>query len=279
MRLGGPVFVENMTPENWIKALRKAGYSAAYCPVSSETPDDLIQAYVDAAQKANIVISEVGAWSNPMSPNPEVRKLSLQKCKQQLKLADRVGARCCVNISGSRGEPWDGPHKDNLTVETFDMIVTQVREIIDTVNPLKAVYALEPMPWMYPDTADSYLALIQAIDRQQFGVHIDMVNVINSPQRYYDNADIIRAWFSKLGPYIVSCHAKDTLISSRLTIHLEEVRPGLGELDYGVLLQEIDKLHPDMPLMIEHLKTAEEYELSSAYIRQVAKKVGVEFVV
>ncbi|MDF1516182.1 MAG: sugar phosphate isomerase/epimerase [Anaerolineae bacterium] len=278
MRLGGPVFVNKMTPEKWISALKQAGYGAAYCPVNADSTKEVIQAYATAAKAANIVIAEVGAWSNPLSPNQEERTAALEKCKVQLALADQIGAKCCVNISGSRGTPWDGPHRDNLTKATFDMIVNQVREIIDAVNPQRAVFALEPMPWMYPDTADNYLDLIEQIDRPQFAVHIDMVNVINSPRRYYQNADLIYEWFSKLAPFIVSCHAKDTLISSQLTTHLDEVRPGLGELDYRTMLREIDKLHPDTPLMIEHLHTAEEYTLSAAYIRRVAEEIGVAFV-
>jgi sugar phosphate isomerase/epimerase len=157
------------------------------------------------------------------------------------------------------------------------MVVDMVRDIIDAVKPKRTYYTLEPMPWMYPDSADSCLDLLKAIDRKHFGVHIDMVNVVNSPRRYFENAALTREWFSKLGSHIRSCHAKDTLISTKLTTHLDEVRPGLGNLDYRVLLTEINKLDPDMPLMIEHLHTAEEYELSGAYIRSVADEIGLTF--
>lgn len=278
MRLGGPVFANEMTPEAWIRGLQAAGYGAAFCPVSADTEPDVIQAYVEAAASADIVIAEVGAWSNPLSPDPTERAAALEKCETQLALADRVGARCCVNIAGSRGEPWDGPHPDNLSSETFEMIVETVRVIIDTVNPLHTYYTLEPMPWIYPDTADSYLALLDAVDRERFGVHVDMVNVINSPQRYFDNAALIRDWFAKLGPHIRSCHAKDTLLSSRLTTHLDEVRPGQGNLDYRTLLRELGKLDRNMPLMIEHLKTEEDYRLSAAHIRGVANEIGLQFI-
>ena len=275
MRLGGPVSVAEITPERWVKAHKTLGYRAALCPVSADDDAATIQSYVVAAREADIVIAEVGAWSNPLSPDPDERKAALQKCQTQLALADEVGARCCVNISGSRGQPWDGPHPDNLTPETFDMVVETVRMIIDAVKPTRAAYALEPMPWMYPDTADSYLALLTAIDREAFAVHIDMVNVVNSPGRYFGNAELIREWFEKLGPHVRSCHAKDTLISTKLTTHLDEVRPGLGNLDYRALLREIEKLGPDTPLMIEHLQTQEAYRLSADYIRSVASEVGV----
>ncbi len=277
MRLGAPVFVQEISPDRWIAALKQQGYSAAYCPVSNEADTATLKAYVKAAEKADIVIAEVGAWSNPLSPDEATRAAALKKCKAQLGLAEAVGARCCVNISGSRGTPWDGPHPDNLTSETFNMIVATVREIIDAVQPRRTYYTLEPMPWMYPDSADSYLALIKAIDRPQFGVHVDMVNVINSPQRYFDNAALIHEWFSKLGPHIRSCHAKDTLLSTQLTTHLDEVRPGLGHLDYSTLLTELQQLDPDMPLMIEHLKTEQAYHLSAAYIRNIAEKLKLKF--
>lgn len=278
MRLGGPVFVEEMTPDTWVAALKAAGYSAAYCPVEADTDRDTVQAYVEAAAAANIVIAEVGAWSNPLSADPTERKAALERCQAQLALADEVGARCCVNIAGSRGEVWDGPHPANLTSETFDMIVETVRRIIDAVKPKRTTYSLEPMPWMYPHTPDSYLALIEAVDRERFGAHIDMVNVVNSPIRYYDNAAWTREWFSKLGPHIRSCHAKDTRLSTQLTTHLDEVRPGLGHLDYCALLRAINGLEPDMPLMIEHLKSEEDYKLAVAYIRGVADEIGLRFI-
>lgn len=277
MRLGGPIFVKDITPDRWVAALKQAGYGAAYCPVSVDVDAPTFKAYVETAEKADIVIAEVGAWSNPLSPDEATRKAAIDQCKANLALADEVGARCCVNISGSRDEVWDGPHPDNLTQATFAMIVDVVRDIIDAVKPRRTYYTLEPMPWMWPDSADSYLDLIQAIDRPQFGVHVDMVNVVNSPQRYFENAALIREWFGKLGPHVRSCHAKDTVLSTTLTTHLDEVRPGLGYLDYRVLLTEIDQLDPDTPLMIEHLKTEEEYRLSAEYIRSIAEEVGVTF--
>jgi sugar phosphate isomerase/epimerase len=266
-----------MSPDTWIAALKRERYGAAYCPVSADADAATIRSYVEAAEQSNIVIAEVGAWSNPLSSDEATRAAALATCQTQLALADEIGARCCVNIAGTRGEPWDGPHPSNLTEETFDLIVETARAIIDAVKPRCTYYTLEPMPWMYPDSADSYLRLLAAIDRSHFGVHVDMVNVINSPQRYFENAALIREWFTKLGPHIKSCHAKDTLLATKLTTHLDEVRPGLGYLDYRTLLRELDKLEPDTPLMIEHLHAEEDYRLSAAYIRGVADEIGLAF--
>ena len=275
MRLGGPVSGYS-DPDSWIRAIQAKGYRAASCPVQADADGDVIGDYRRAAAEANIVIAEVGAWSNPLGPDGSDRAAAMDKCKAGLQLAEEIGARCCVNISGSRGTRWDGPDAANLTQETFDRIVATVREIIDAVKPTRTCYALEPMPWMYPDSPDSYVSLIEAIDRVGFGVHLDPVNMVNCPARYFGNAELLRACFDKLGPHIRSCHAKDIILRDNLTVHLDEGRPGSGAMDYGVYLEELSKLDPDTPLILEHLDSEEEYTQGAEFIRSVAAEVGCE---
>ncbi len=119
-----------------------------------------------------------------LTADETARKEAVRKNIDALQLADEIGAGCCVNISGARGEIWDGPYPGNYANETFDLIVETVRYIIDQVKPVSAFYTLEPMPYMLPDSPDTYLELIKAIDRKQFAAHLDPVNMISSPQRY-----------------------------------------------------------------------------------------------
>jgi len=278
MRLGGPIFEEFTDPDGWVAALKRLGYSAAHCPLRADAGDDEVAAYVRAAQAADIVIAEVGAWSNPISDDEAVRREALANCKRQLALAERVGARCCVNIAGSRSRRWDGPDERNFSAETFERIVATVREIIDEVAPARTFYTLEPMPWVPPDSPASYLELIRAIDRRQFAVHLDPANMITSPRRYYDNTAFLRECFAELGPYIRSVHAKDVLMVEEFNVNIRQVAPGAGRLDYRVFLEEMDRLGPDVPLITEHLETPEQYAQAAAHIRAVAAEVGVTIV-
>ncbi len=272
IRLGGDLFVKYPDPEDWVRALQQEGYRAARCPIGADADESVIQAHRQAAERHDIMIAEVGAWSNPISPDEAKRREAIAHCKRQLHLADRIGALACVNIAGSRGEQWDGPHPDNFNDDTFAMIVDTVRDIIDEVQPSTACYALETMPWVFPDSADSYLDLFRAIDRKAFAVHYDPVNMVSSPRLYYRNADMIRDFIAKLGPHIVTCHAKDIRLNSKLTVQLDEVVPGQGELAYPVLLRELHALGRDMPVIIEHLPTAEESRAAATYIRAIAEQ-------
>ncbi len=277
MRLGAPVFgVDKKDPEAWALAHRKLGYGAAYCPVNADADESTCRAYADAARRQNVVIAEVGAWSNPISPDTEQARKAVEYCIGQLQLAERIGAHCCVNIAGSRNpEHWDGPHPENLLPATFDLIVQTVRQIIDAVKPKRTSYSLETMPWIFPHSADSYLQLIKAIDRKACMVHLDPVNIVNCPERMYDTTSLLRECFEKLGPWMLSCHAKDIRYTNSLTLHLEETLPGTGVLDYRTFLTLAEKCNPEMPIMLEHLSKPEEFAAAAKHVRQVADELKI----
>lgn len=274
---GGPLFKKYQSPNEWIKILHDLNYGAAQCPLKPGATFTEINAYKNAAKKANIIIAEVGAWSNPLDPDENKAKAAIDKNSKALQLADEIGANCCVNISGSRNpEKWAGPHQNNLSSETFDMIVENTRKIIDAVQPKHTFYTLETMPWSFPNSVDSYVKLIKAIDRKRFAVHLDPVNLITGVNTYFNNGLLIKDAFQKLGKYIKSCHAKDILLlEDKLTPHLPEVRAGLGNLDYRVFLGELAKLN-NVPLMMEHLKSAEEYKKAADYIRLTGKSLNIQ---
>ena len=125
-------------------------------------------------------------------------------------------------------------------------------------------------------SADSYLRMIKAIDRPAFGVHLDPANLINSPQRFYQNTALLHECFDKLGPWIVSCHAKDVAWQVEMQIHFQEVVLGTGQLDYTTYLTRLAQLPRNVPLMLEHLKTAQEYEQSRQYVLEMSRKAGVK---
>jgi sugar phosphate isomerase/epimerase len=275
MRLGGPIFLpREATPTQWVAEHLRLGYSACYLPSEDEAR---ALELANAALRAGLVVAEVGAWSNSIAADPAERKNARDKCLKALSLADRVGAACCVNIAGSLGQQWDGPHPRNLDDDTFDLIVAIVRDLLDTVRPTRTFYTLEPMPWVFPDSPESYLRLLQAVDRKHFAVHLDVVNMVNCPARAYRLNAFLDECYSLLGPYIKAVHLKDVALTGQLTVRIEERRPGLGQLDFAHQLRLSSRLHPDLPLLLEHLPNAPEYDAAAAHIRSAAESAGLSF--
>ena len=278
VRLGGPIFLKSDDPGELAREHRRLGYSAAYCPAATPSETDRIRAIRDAFAAANVVIAEVGAWKNMLDPDAAARKANLDYVTERLALADAVGARCCVDIAGSYNPKyWYGMNPGNLSQQFFDATVENCRHLIDTVKPIRTRFTIEMMPWSVPDGPDSYLKLIHAVDRKQFGVHLDVCNAINSPARFYNNKAVIEECFRKLGEWVVSCHAKDLAWIPEYNVHFAEVVPGRGEVDYAAYLRELSMLAVDAPLMLEHLKSAAEYDEGRAYIQRVAAQAGVTF--
>ncbi len=278
VRLGGPVFLASTDPAELAREHRRLGYSAAYCPEAKVEDTDHIRVIRDAFAKEDVTIAEVGAWRNLLDPDDAKRRDNLAYVTARCALAEEVGARCCVDIAGSYNPSvWYGPNPKNLSREFFDATVENCRQIIDAVKPRRTKFTIEMMGWNLPDSPDAYLELIKAVDRKAFGVHLDVCNGVNCPARFYQNTAYIEECFAKLGPWIISCHAKDLQWVVELNVHFLEVVPGRGEIDYKTYLRELAKLPVEAPLMLEHLKTADEYEEGKRYIRKVGEEIGVGF--
>jgi sugar phosphate isomerase/epimerase len=278
IRLGGPIFLKSSDPRELAREHRRLGYSAAYCPEAKVEDTALIREIEKAFAAEKVVIAEVGAWVNMLDPDPDKRGKNLRYVTERLALAEAVGARCCPDIAGSYNPTvWYGPHPKNLSQEFFDATVENCRRVIDEVKPKRTKFTIEMMGWSLPDGPDAYLKLIRAVDRPGFAVHMDVCNGINSPAKFYRSGEFISECFRTLGPWIVSCHAKDLQWVTELNVHFLEVVPGRGEVDYRTYLTELSKLPIEAPLMLEHLKTAEEYDEGKRYIMKVGSELGLAF--
>ena len=276
MRLGGSVVKPYASPKEWLGYVKALGYSAVIFPVNSDAPASVIREYVQICRDNDLLIGEVGAWRNVMARDDKERVANMDWNIRQLELAETVGANCCVNISGSYAEMWDGYHPDLDSKETWDLVVSNTQRIIDAVKPTHTAYSLEPMPWMIPESPEQYLQLMKDIDRPAFKVHLDYCNMLNGVERYRHASAFITHCFDLLGKDIVSIHAKDAqLVQGALPVNINEVPPGEGSIDLGLVMKLAHNLGEDTPVFVEHLATYEAYMKAANVMREAAKKMGV----
>lgn len=276
MRLGGSVMKPYNSPKEWLAHVKELGYSAVIFPVESTAPASVVRDYLQACRDNDLVIGEVGAWRNVMARDEKERAANLDWNIRQLELAETVGANCCVNISGSFAELWDGYHPALGTREVYDMVVENTQRIIDAVKPTHTAYSLEPMPWMVPESPEQYLQLLRDVDRSAFKVHLDYCNMINGVERYRGASEFITHCFELLGEHIVSVHAKDLLISEgALPVNINEVPPGEGSIDLPLVTKLAHALGDDATVFVEHLPDHAAYMKAAAVMREAAKKAGV----
>lgn len=270
MRLGGAVFYNGKDPEEYALAHVAKGFKAAVCPWWLQNTPEETEAFKVAMKKHDIRIAEVGAWCNPLDPNPEVAEKNIQYMIERLRLAEALEADTCVNILGSKNKDcWDGPCPEGYSEEFFDEAVAVMQRVIDAVNPVHTRLSFEMMPFYFLDGPEEYLRFLAAIDRPATGVHLDICNTMNNPRRLYKNTEFIRHTFDLLRDRIVTLHLKDIRLKPDSGVaEFEEVLIGEGNIDYLTLLAEINKLPADIPAMLEHLETEEEYDRAAAAVRK-----------
>ena len=271
MRLGTSSPLKHNSPEEWAENQVRLGCSTVVFPVQSNESEQKIIAYKEAAEKAGLTIAEVGIWRNALAANPDERKANMDYCVNQLRLADFLNSRCAVNVAGAFGPRWDGGYKENFSAEAWKKTVSMVQEIIDRANVKNTFFTLEPMPWMIPTGPKEYIRLLEAVDRDRFAVHMDIINMINSAERYFNAKEFIDECAEVLGPRIRSCHIKDVHLNEKYTLRLEECGPGDGEFPLKYYVQKMNEIDSQMPVILEHLDSDEQYIKYMEYLKKILK--------
>lgn len=259
MRLGISTSLSGLNPEEWAKTLVKLGCRSVVFPVDCDADPSVIQEYADQAAANGLMIAEVGIWRNAISEDTAEAAKNLDYSVRQLILADRIGAKCCVNVAGAVGKRWDGGYRENFGKYAMDKTIAMIQKVIDEAKPVNTYFSIESMPWMIPTGPQEYLQLLRDVDRDRFAAHLDIINMINNPQRYFFSDEFIDECFEILGPYIKSCHLKDIRLLDDYTFQLKECACGEGSFNYVKYMRAADKINPDMPMIIEHLKNDNEY--------------------
>ncbi len=259
MRLGLSTALAHNSPSEWAQKHADLGLGCVNFPLSPDSPEEAISEYEKEAREKDLLIAEVGIWRNGMDIDPEEREENRDYSVRCLKLADRLGARCAVNVAGALGPRWDGHYKENFSKETRSEIVKMVQEIIDRAEVTNTYFTLEPMPWMIPTGPEDYARLIEEVNRDRFAVHMDIINMINSQKRYFQPEAFIDRCVELLGDKIRSAHIKDVHLKEEYTLQLQECAPGQGEFPLRYYVEKLHAIDPDMPVILEHLTSDKEY--------------------
>ena len=258
------------------RAHRERGLSAAYCPQVALDDGERLRDVREAFAAEGILLAEVGGWRNMLHPDAAEAQRERQRMAEYLAIADEVGALCAITCIGSPGGPGQGSHDAfNFSADAFAAAVDNARWLIDTVKPKRARFVYEIYPFSVADSPANIRRLLDAVDRPQFAAHMDLVNLVNCPRLYYENAALARESVRLFGDRIVSAHAKDLAMREEVSVIMHEVRPGCGAIDYRTYLRVLHELPQAVPLMLEHLPTQQEYDLGADYIRSVAGAEGI----
>lgn len=254
------------------------GYAAAYAPKPAPGDREGILRARTAFGKAGVKIAEVGCWTNLLADDAAIRNANFDMMAEAFALADELGASCALVTVGSvRSEGVDHHDPRNYSPEAFQSTVDTARRLIDSVRPRNARLAFEALPFDFTDTPTGVRRLLDAVDRPELGVHVDLVNwMLTSPRRYWDQHLIIDEIVEQLGPWVLAAHAKDCRMQVGYEQVIVEVPAGHGQVDFRAYLLALDSLGRDVTLLLEHLPDEHAYDLAADHIRAEASAAGIE---
>ena len=95
----------------------------------------------------------------------------------------------------------------------------------------------------------------------------------NSMERYFHAEEFVEECAELLGDKIRSCHIKYVHLKEEYTFQLEECAPGCGEFPLAHYIKKMDEIDSDMPIIVEHLDTDEEYKKYLKVVQDIAKEI------
>ncbi|MCE5252014.1 sugar phosphate isomerase/epimerase [bacterium] len=273
------------SPEEMIKRRRTEGFTAVKGarhtggnvgePWNSMTTAERAEV-VAACKKYDVIIYEVGGYTNLVTPDSNQLRENLTRLAHCIEVAESVNCPMVGTVAGSRDSAnFINVHPDNWTIETWKLLVNSVKQVLSDTAGMKAAIGMEAQVTSIIDCPLAHKRLMEDVGSDRLKVNLDPVNMM-SLERYYHTTELIHECFDLLGEDIMGCHAKDTFIwPDKQTVHVQEVCPGKGVLDYETYLVCMSRLKWPRALEPEHIED-NEYPEARAYIEKIAGKVGVK---
>ena len=266
-----------------VRKLRESGITSGIASADQwiNAKDSDIRELKDALKQHDVNIFEVGGYRNLIHTDEKMRREYQKRIALCLEAADKIGCPMVGTISGSRNPDGNefidnyAVHPDNWTLETWKLLIQSIRTILKDTSGMKSVIGMEAQVTTNLDGPLAHKNLMEDVGDPRVKVNLDPTNMVHL-HNYFHTTELVNQCFDILGENIFGCHAKDTFIFTHTqTVHVQEVCPGRGNMDYETYLIRMSKMKWSRSLLPEHFP-AEQMPEAYAYIRKVAEKVGVK---
>jgi len=244
----------------------------------------------DAFREANLPIVAVSGYTNLVHPNPLKRKENISNLKTLLKFARDLGSPYVISETGTFNEESDWVYDEkNGTEEAYENICEIVTELTKFAYDHGSIFLIENYVNNIIGTVDQLLRLFSDVNHPALGLLMDPTNYFSDNNIDDVDGELNRV-FNALGDKIKVAHAKDckraeNIAEKHANIDADEAHtfrgagsvelpaPGLGILNYDLYLKRLSAIHPNIPLIIEHLDEAD-IPRAKKFVDDKLKKIG-----
>jgi L-ribulose-5-phosphate 3-epimerase len=221
----------------------------------------------DTLAKKGINVAVLGCYINPIHPDENVRRQSLDRFKEHIRYARDFGCPVVGTETGSlNGDLSYNP--GNHGEEAFNMLVESVRELVKEAEKFGVFVGIEGVSKNTINTPQRMRRMLDTINSANLQVIFDPVNYLNV-DNYKEQEQIIKDSIELFGDRIVILHAKDFTVEGS---QLKVVPPGKGMLNYELLISLLKKRKPFLYTLIEDIRP-EYMDSSKTYINDLYDKL------
>ncbi len=124
------------------------------------------------------------------------------------------------------------------------------------------------------DTPQRVRELVDAVGSPALKFNYDPVNFTGTVKQVHDTRIILKQLKEWMGPFTIVAHAKDCALGDALVVHIHEVVPGTGTMNYEMFMKDFQELAPDGFFIIEHLPADEALQAQKNVVA-LAKRYNV----
>jgi len=266
------------TLEESVKRIKALGFTAVQLDLSFKGMDlsfdslnrEKCRYISDTFREADLPVVAISGYTNLVHPDRFKREENIKNIKTLLKFARDLGSPFVVSETGTFNEESDWVyHEKNGTEEAYENLCEIVSDLTGFAGDHGSVFLVENYVNNIIGSVDQVLRLFSDVNHPSLGLLMD-------PTNYFSDINIddvdgeLNRIFNALGDKIRVAHAKDCKKAEntgekhanidadeshtfRGAGSVELPAPGLGILNYDLYLKRLSALHPNIPLIIEHL--------------------------
>lgn len=224
-----------------------------------------------------VVAQSTGYAPNLVDPDPATRQVALAKVRRGLAVAEALGAVMVNTGVGSHDPAFAyGPHPENHSSRSIDTLVGNLRELCPEAQDRGLLLSLEPHLLTTIGDPDTIADIVEGVGHPALRINFDPVNLMASLRDAYDTAAAIGRIAARIGGSLgPSAHVKDIRPAAAFVLHLDEVPPGEGTMDWDAYFGVCATLGDGAALIVEHLDGITT-ERALGFVRREARRCGID---
>lgn len=222
----------------------------------------------DVLYKKGVNISVLGCYINPIHPDLEVRRKSIERFKEYIRFARDFGCSIIATETGSLNADCSY-HPDTDKEETFDIFRGIIEELVREAEKFGVIVGVEPVADKHTiSTPQKMKKLLDVIESNNLQVIFDPVNIIPEKECEKQN-EIITQSFDLFKEQIIAVHVKDFVIENGLKNG--NLPAGEGMLNYGLLFKLLKKHKPNIAILAEN-NSPETFDSCIKFLKDIYNK-------